>query len=254
MRTLPASDIVAGADGLRYILFEGTDTHGISQCIRNRGTYEVNLQVVATALLNARPPGGRVLDIGSNLGSFTIPLASRFRTHSFECFEVQRPIYYQLCGNIVLNGLANVVAHQLGLGRAAGEIEVALPRYEDDINLGSFSLDAKMREGVRGGDFAGEKVKVRLVNLDSLSLDDVRLVKIDVEGMELDVLRGACGTLTRNGFPPVIYEAWHFDWYAQQKAELEAFLRDLGYLITNFDGSENYVAQHPKSGPVLTRQ
>jgi FkbM family methyltransferase len=254
MHTLPASDIVAGPNGLRYILFSDTDTRGISSCIRRQGTYEVNMQVIATALLNARPASGRVIDIGSNLGSFTIPLAHAFKTHKFDCFEVQRPIYYQLCGNIVLNGLANVVAHQIGLGSSAGEIEVALPRYEDDINLGSFSLNAACRESVRGGNFEGEKVKIKLINLDSLCLDEVRLIKIDVEGMELDVLRGASGTLIRNGFPPIIYEAWNFDWYASQKAELERFLVELGYVITNFDGSENFVAQHPKSGPILGRQ
>ncbi|MEO8155526.1 MAG: FkbM family methyltransferase [Rhizobacter sp.] len=254
MHTLPASDIVAGPDGLRYILFDGTDTHGISQCIRRQGTYELNLQVIASALLQARPKVGKVIDIGSNLGSFTIPLARQFKSHNFECFEVQRPIYYQLCGNIVLNGLANVVAHQIGLSSGAGEIEVALPKYEDDINLGSFSLNSEFREGVRGGNFEGEKVKIKLINLDSLCLEDVQLIKIDVEGMELEVLRGACGTLTRNGFPPVIYEAWNFDWYAKQKAELERFLTDLGYLISNFDGSENFVAQHPKSGAILRRQ
>ena len=177
MHTLPASDIVPGPDGLRYILFSDTDTRGISQCIRNQGTYEVNMQVIATALLNVRPPSGRVVDIGSNLGSFTIPLAHAFRTHQFDCFEVQRPIYYQLCGNIVLNRLANVVAHQVGLGRSAGEIEVALPRYEDDINLGSFSLNAACRESVRGGNFEGEKVKIKLINLDSLRSEERRVGK-----------------------------------------------------------------------------
>ncbi len=250
---LPATDVVAGTAGSRYILFQDTDHHGISQSIRNKGSYESNLHLIATALLQANPGPGCVLDVGANLGSFTVPMARQFGHLRFECFEIQRPVYYQLCGNIVLNRLHNVIAHQIGLGAAASEIEVALPQYAQDINIGSFSLDGQCRQAVRGGDFAGEKVRIQLINLDSLYLQSVRLIKMDVEGMELDVLLGATGTLVRSGFPPIIYEAWAFDWYAPHKARIERHLGELGYIIANFDGSENFIAQHPKFGQVLVK-
>lgn len=250
---LPLSEIVPGLNGLKYALFSGTDTQGISSCIRRHGTYEPNLQMIAAMLIEMRPAGGRVIDIGANMGSFTVPLAQRFGTHTFECFEVQRPIYYQLCANIMLNGLSNVIAHQVGIASRTGEIEVRLPVYESEINVGAFTLDKELCKELRGGAFEGETVKVKLMNLDSMYLEDVRLIKIDVEGMEIDVLRGAVGTLTRNGFPSIIYEAWSFDWYQERKAELEEFLKSLGYVISNFDGSENYIAQHPNAGPMIVQ-
>lgn len=251
MRALPDVELIQTPEGLRYLLLRGPDTHGVSQSLRAKGSYEPNMQVLATALLNANPGTGLVLDIGANLGSFTVPMAKRFPALAFHSFEVQPPIYYQLCANLLLNGLGNVQAHPFGLAQAASEIEVPLPNYADEINIGSFSLDPEMRQSVRGQEFTGETVRVKVVNLDSLFLEQVRLVKIDVEGLELEVLRGAAGTLLRSGFPPIIYEAWNFDWYAPKKAAIEAFLKGLGYGIANFDGSENYVAQHPGYGVVI---
>jgi FkbM family methyltransferase len=248
---LPPSEIVQGQNGLKYVLFSDTDARGISGCIRARGEYEPNLQLIAGMIIDARPPGGRIIDIGANMGSFTVPLAQRFSGHTFECFEVQRPIYYQLCTNILINGLGNVIAHQIGVASGAGEIEVSLPVYENEFNVGAFTLDQNLCKELRGGLFEGEKVKVKLVNLDSMYFDNVRLIKIDVEGMEIDVLRGAVGTIVRNNYPTIIYEAWSFDWYRERKAELEQFLTVLGYTISNFDGSDNFVAQHPKAGPMI---
>lgn len=252
MRHLPDVELIQTPEGLRYLLLQGPDTHGVSQSLRARGMYEPNLQVLAGALLQANPVAeGVVLDIGANLGSFMVPMAKRFGSLQFHCFEVQPPIYYQLCANVMLNRLGNVTAHPFGLGRAEAEIEVTLPVYSDEINIGSFSLSADMRREVRGGEFKGDRVKVKIVNLDSLFIERVRLVKIDVEGLELEVLQGAAGTLLRSGFPPIIYEAWAFDWYAEQKRALEAFLIGLGYRLMNFDGSENFIAQHPGFGNVI---
>ncbi|WP_343625548.1 FkbM family methyltransferase [Roseateles puraquae] len=251
MAALPDVELLQTPEGLRYLLMRGPDTHGVSQSLRARGSYEPNLQVLASALLNANPQPGLVLDIGANLGSFTVPMAKRYAEHRFHCFEVQPPVFYQLCANVLLNSLGNVSAHPFGLAQAASEIEVPLPVYAEEINIGSFSLDPGMRQGVRGQEFRGETVTVKVVNLDSLFLENVRLVKIDVEGLELEVLKGAAGTLLRCGFPPILYEAWAFEWYAPKKAALEAFLQGLGYVLLNFDGSENFVAQHPAFGAMI---
>jgi Methyltransferase FkbM domain len=74
----------------------------------------------------------------------------------------------------------------------------------------------------RGGDFVGRQVPVH--TLDSYQLDDVALLKIDVEGMEADVIRGGLDTIRRNR-PVIFAEAWDAG-YEQATAEL---LEPLGY-------------------------
>ena len=60
--------------------------------------------------------------------------------------------------------------------------------------------------------------------------------------------------MKRSGYPPIIFEAWGFDWYAEKKLRTEAFLREIGYsnicLIAHpsmvLNGG-NYLAQHSES-------
>ena len=69
------------------------------------------------------------------------------------------------------------------------------------------------------------------------------IMKIDVEGLELNVLKGSLQTLANNGYPPIIFEAWTYKkWFQQRRTELYEFIRSLGYNITVI--GENNIAQH----------
>ena len=73
--------------------------------------------------------------------------------------------------------------------------------------------------------------------------DDVRLIKIDVEGMELEVLKGAVLTIQAHDYPPIMFEAWtHKEWFQPKRQELISFLESLGYEIHNM--GEDNVAIH----------
>ena len=54
-------------------------------------------------------------------------------------------IYYQLCGNIVLNSLANTAAYPLAVSNKAGVINIDMPDYFKETNIGAFSLDPEVR-------------------------------------------------------------------------------------------------------------
>jgi FkbM family methyltransferase len=101
-------------------------------------------------------------------------------------FEPQRVVFQTLCANVALNSLTNVHCHQAAVADAPGEIIVPILDYTSENNFGGLGL---------GGYERGECVPV--VTLDALHLDDCRLIKIDVEGMELQVLRGAQATIAR---------------------------------------------------------
>jgi FkbM family methyltransferase len=138
-------------------------------------------------------PGQVVLDVGANIGAHTISLAKIVGpAGAVLAFEPQRVIYQMLCGNIALNALSNVFAYHLAVGSAAGTVLVPLPDYAVPGNYGGIAL---------GGFTSGEQVTV--VALDSLELPRCDFIKIDVEGMEREVLAGAVRTIAR--FQPKLY-------------------------------------------------
>jgi FkbM family methyltransferase len=107
-------------------------------------------------------------------------------------FEPQRIIFQMLCGNVAINAIENVVAHNMAVGRRAGSITVPPVNYAQAGNFGAVSV---------GTAAIGESVS--LVTIDSLDLNRCDFMKIDVEGMEKDVLEGAGDTLRR--FRPRLY-------------------------------------------------
>lgn len=243
LTTLPEAEAVEVA-GVKYILFKNRDLLG--RAVR-AGKYELELIEVARVLLSDRP-GGVVVDVGANIGTFTLPLAKAFAQHRFECFEVQRVVYHQLCGGIALNALANVRARNVGLSDARESVEVAVPDYTTESNVGAFSLDDDVRANGCECASVGATERIELFTLDALAVRNVRLVKLDVEGMEERVLKGALETLRASNFPPLIFETWtSVPWYQPRRAQLHAWLTGLGYEITEV--RDNNIAQHRAYGP-----
>ena len=137
-------------------------------------------------------PGDVALDIGANLGAHTIAMARLVGPTGFiYAVEPQRILFNILCGNIALNELVNVKAFPFALGRAPGATHIRPLDYAASVNFGSISI---------GGE-QGDPVPV--ATLDQVGLPKARFIKIDVEGMELDVLLGAKELLARDR--PVLY-------------------------------------------------
>jgi FkbM family methyltransferase len=107
-------------------------------------------------------------------------------------FEPQRIIFQMLCGNVAINAIDNVVAYNMAVGHRTGSVTLPRVDYAQPGNFGGVSVDAAA---------AGEPVP--LVTVDSLGLNRCDFMKIDVEGMEQDVLEGAHDTLRR--FRPRLY-------------------------------------------------
>ena len=84
----------------------------------------------------------------------------------------------------------------------------------------------------------------------SKRLDDIdvpkspSLIKIDVEGMEINVISGAKAFLKRHNFPPIVFESWSLPWFYEQRQRLLLVIEELGYKISKFADAD-YVAQHP---------
>lgn len=138
-------------------------------------------------------PGMTAIDIGANIGCHTVYIAKAVGDGGqVLAFEPQRQVFQILCANVALNALGNVRAWQAALGTEAGEIVVPPVRYDRQGNFGGVAL---------GGHEKGETVPV--MTLDSLPLHNCHFIKIDVEGMEAQVLEGGRDLIAR--LRPVLY-------------------------------------------------
>jgi FkbM family methyltransferase len=161
-------------------------------------------------------PGQTVLDVGANIGAHTVPLA-RFvgPTGSVLAFEPQRTLFYMLCGNVAQNNLDHVKCFQAAVGERAGQISVPELDPAAEQNYGGVDLSRPVK---------GPAATVPLLRIDDLRLAACHLIKIDVEGMEREVLLGAADTIRR--LRPLLYVE---DDRPDKSAALRACLASFGY-------------------------
>jgi FkbM family methyltransferase len=128
--------------------------------------------------------GDWVVDVGAYVGTHTLFFAQRVAPEGrVIAMEPQRLIFQTLCANVALNSLANVNAHLAAVGRAPGTIEVPVPDYHRGENFSALSF---RHEGEVSD--SGLREEVPLITIDALDLDTCRLIKADVEGMEIEVM------------------------------------------------------------------
>lgn len=166
----------------------------------------------------------RFVDIGAHVGTWTVQLAP----HSLEtfAFEPQQQTYFGLCGNLFLNGVKNVRPFNLALGATPGE---ATLRVISPDGGGSSIVELPTNQNPSGTE------RVMVQTLDSFELTDVSLIKIDVEGAEFDVLRGALRTILTCE-PKIIFESWDADWYEESRKKVEAFFDEIDYRVVPING------------------
>lgn len=130
-------------------------------------------------------PGATVIEGGANIGAHTVDLSRLVGIAGVVlAFEPQRIVFQTLCANLALNSCANVHAFQCGLGASAGEILTPVLPPDQPRNFGGLSLI---------GAADGEPTPLRAI--DDLALGACHLIKLDIEGMEVEALRGAAATV-----------------------------------------------------------
>lgn len=178
-------------------------------------------------LLRAASGNGVFVDVGANIGAFTVPLAKQLNCGTVVAIEASPTVYPYLARNIELNDLRNVRLHHCA----------ALDHDLDTVAFYEASKD-HFGMGALAAQFSGKAVSVTARTLDSIlaedGIDKVDILKVDVEGFEGRVFAGAMKLLTGSRAPTIIFE--FCDWAERrvQNARIghaQRFLQDLGYSI-----------------------
>lgn len=205
----------------------------ISRMIRGNGTfYELDLLEHLRTLFSwgERPV---VIDVGANIGNHAVFFAKYVASHvvAIEPNPVVLPVLERNLRNNADEGSWSILATAVGAEEGMGVME--LPAGAE-ANVGMARV---RRTGT--DDTPGESVTVTTLDrvvedlYDSGRLDaPVRLIKIDVEGMETDVLQGASRTIERFA-PDIVVEAKD----DAEKARLDALLEPLGYVAVSRHGA-----------------
>jgi len=150
--------------------------------------------------------GDNVIEVGANIGLHAVPLAKLVGSGRLLCFEPQRLIHQVLAANCALNKLINVHTIHSAVGDRCDQIEIPAGDLEESWNYGSFSIDSGYStEGQYQGRQWSERVELTTLDAhpDVRALKSLRLLKIDVEGLELAVLQGAAETIAKHR--PVLF-------------------------------------------------
>jgi FkbM family methyltransferase len=212
--------------------------------ILSLGAYEASEVALLLKLLDLRREhhgdGLVAVDCGANLGVHTIEWARHMTGWGVVlAFEAQERIYYALAGNIAINNCFNARAIHAAVSDRPGTMKIPNPNYLAYASFGSLELKKRDNPEFIGQaiDYSEDRmVEVQTVNLDSFNFPRLDLIKIDVEGMELDVLAGGTNCIT--GKHPILV----VEFFKTDKDALRAWLEQRGYFTIPI--GLNFVAVH----------
>lgn len=199
----------------------------VGHALLRYGEYSLSQAVVACRMLR---PGDTVLDIGANIGAMALPMMLTVGpTGRVICFEPQAELARLCAATLALNAedLRQFAVRTAGVGREPGEMHVPPVDYAAEANnFGCVSLAA-----------AGKR-PVKIVALDLLDLPRVNFMKIDVEGMESDVIAGAARLIAQDR-PVIMVENDREDRYEALIEQVTALGYDCYWLVTPLFNPDN---------------
>lgn len=188
-RTAWCGDHTALARALgRYKIYVDTRDIGIAPHLMLDGFWEM---WVTEAMLRTVRPGSTVIDVGANLGFFTLLLADLAGPEGrVLAFEPNAGLADRLASSIAVNGFGGrTTLHRCALGAAAGQV--------------ALDVEAQTPGGGRVREDGAGRIPIRRLDSFPQALD-AAFIKIDVEGHEQQVWRGMTGILAR-GNPLTIF-------------------------------------------------
>ncbi|MEP0872333.1 FkbM family methyltransferase [Trichocoleus desertorum AS-A10] len=188
---------------------------------------------VSDFLIQTLRPGDRFIDIGAHVGYFSLLAATLVGgSGSVLAFEMESANYKKILENIELNQLSNLKVFNVALGAETKEAQFFVNLDNDGghalWNVGAHQFNQKSR-------MSQATKKVSATTLDQALTDQnsipPKMIKIDTEGAELQVLKGSINILKSHRVPYIISEVNRFglQQMGTNETELREWMRSLGY-------------------------
>jgi FkbM family methyltransferase len=168
------------------------------------------------------------VDVGAHIGYLSL-IASKIvgNTGKVYLFELQPDLYRDcILPNIFDNKISNIIPYNCAVGNTRSIVSFTKPELYgfnlDYLNYGQVQTKLKVED---------TDVKVLCNPLDGMISEKVKLIKIDVQGMELEVLKGSKNIIRRHKPYIIIELEWYVKNYGSTNEEIINFLKELNYEI-----------------------
>lgn len=212
------------------MIINANDT-GIGRHVEQLGVWaEDDLSVMAELLRALLQKKNTLIfyDVGANIGTHSLALSKEFGDKiKIRAFEAQRLVFYQLCGNMSINGIENVHCYHLAVNDGQNKtLQIDLPSYSDSFNYGGLELGTAINSD---NQFVAKPFSE---TVDCRALDDfdesVDFIKMDIEGMEIQALEGSKKIITESR-PICFVEVLKSD-----ILKIQDFFRSMDYLLYQY--------------------
>jgi FkbM family methyltransferase len=182
-----------GKNQLTYTIPNTIDTVGKSLLIK--GVYE---KKTIDLIKKSLTPSSVFFDVGANIGSITLPVArtTGAKVYAFEPSKLSFPF---LKKNVLDNNLDNIILNNYAV---YSEDRIQLQFYESEEKYGNSSFSNTIKDQ--------QHYFVQTVSLDNYcnrnKVSKINMLKIDVQGYEIEVLKGALSLLKKKGIDVIIFE------------------------------------------------
>jgi FkbM family methyltransferase len=196
----------------------------MAQDIFTFGAYERDTQ---DAILEFLSETGTFIDVGANIGTLAIPIAKERPQVSIVCVEADPNIHRLLEDNLKRNGCGRARVVSCVAGATDGQLVAFYRAPEDKFGMGSL-----------GPQFDNAPIMLEQRTLDAMltgmGIDRIDVIKIDVEGAEVGVLRGSTRLLASERPPTIVFE--FADWAeariaGQRPGDAQTLLLTRGYRL-----------------------
>lgn len=214
---------LSGKLGLQYTIPNLKENIGFE--IFANGIYEKD---TSDLIVSSLPPNGVFIDIGANIGCISLPVSQARPDVKIICVEASKKIFEYLKKNIAINNLKNFTLVHNAIS-------------DQDNKTISFHTSELFGKGSMTVSHNTQTETIQTITIDSLvsqlGLQEVSLIKIDIEGYELSALQGAKNILQRTDAPDIIFE---FIDYAEESnsgvpaGSAQKYLTDLGYSLFTY--------------------